>query len=433
MRPKSHVPLHHSSRKSDSRSHSSSHCRRVSALIGRRRVSFASCLILLALLVVVAAPVVEALSSSTASVITGASGYVGRAVAHALIQRNILPERNDNDTTTILCLVRPSRVQEEQEYWKKQEEANNKCTTSTTVLVRPYDMLDGGTSLQEVLFGEPCVASADGVCVHHIASWFSPTDNHVQAAQGNVKGTEDLVRVLAEFKNQQKSNNRIKLIVTSSMAAVRATGQEPQNQQFYTHEDWNTLSKLGDNNWGASYQWSKAESERRAKQLCQEFQIPMVALCPSFVFGPLADTATSSSSFSTQLVAQWIQGSSQVQSRLFVDVRDIAQAHVQAEQEDIEGRYIVSTERRLSSSVVARILEDESRALQYTPPSPISYDAAFDGGAIPIGDKEVEAEQRLVDELGIQELQPAEDTIRDMSRVLIGMFLQKEEEESSTR
>jgi len=337
-------------------------------------------------------------SAFAASIVTGASGYVGKAVVHEL-----LLEAQDKKNQKIICLVRPARVDTETAYWKDE----------ACVSVEPYDMMDGGDSLRAAL--NKLLNSNDGhpvsICVYHIASWFSPSDNHVQMAKENVQGTEDLVKMLGQFPN-------CKLVVTSSMAAVRATSQDPVNGNYYTKDDWNTVSALGAN-WGASYQWSKTESERRAWALSKELDIPMVALCPSFVFGPPASKELSRS-FSTELVGQWIKGESEVQSRLFVDVRDVAQAHVAAGTlpNAVGKRYIVSTEERLASKRVAEILKDICREENFGGAGAISYDSNFSGGAIAIGEKEVEAEARLKEELGIT-LRSPQDTVKDMGKFLI--------------
>jgi len=340
------------------------------------------------------------------SVITGASGYVGRAVAHALLEEKNVEQK-------ILCLVRPTRVESENDYWEDHKAA---C-----IEVFPYDMLDGGKSVQAALEAAMTTdekqqpSDSSSLCVYHVASWFSPSEKHVQMAKDNVKGTEDLVRVLGKFPG-------CRLVVTSSMAAVRATNQEPSNGKFYTATDWNTVSKLGDN-WGASYQWSKAESERRAWAIAKELNINMVSLCPSFVFGPPASTELSSNSFSTELVGQWIKGESTVQSRLFVDIRDVAQAHVAAGTllHAVGKRYIVSTEKRLKSEAVATVLKKMCTEANFGNPDKITHDAVFTGGSIPIGEKEVEAEERLLKDLDVS-LRPAETTIADMAEFLIQSF-----------
>ena len=343
----------------------------------------------------------------TVSLVTGASGYVGRAVAHELL------DRKETKGQEIVCLVRPTRVDDEKAYWESE----------SCVSVQPYDMLDGGISLRRAL---DQVVSNDkdtpcSICVFHIASWFSPTDDHEQMANNNVQGTEDMVRVLGDVPN-------CKLVLTSSMAAVRATSQDPINGKYYTKDDWNNESELAAN-WGSSYQWSKAESERRAWAIAKELNVPMVSLCPSFVFGPPSSDELSSS-FSTELVGKWIKGEAPVQSRLFVDIRDVAFAHVAAGvlPQAVNQRYILSTERRLASKDVAEVLKKMCKEASFGDPDQISFDAEFTGGAIPIGEKEVDAEARLNEDLQVK-LQPPDKTIADMGEFLIKVF-QKSLEES---
>jgi nucleoside-diphosphate-sugar epimerase len=170
------------------------------------------------------------------SIVTGANGYVGREVVHVLLE---------DEEQSVVCLVRSGRVDTERDYWK----------SCKNVRVMPYDMVDGGKTITDAL--ESC--SSDGseeICVYHIASVFGPTEDHVQTANDNVQGTVDLVHALDKVP-------KARLVLTSSMAAVRGTGQDPLNGKYYSHEDWNTKSKLGEN-WAASYQWSKAESEKQA-------------------------------------------------------------------------------------------------------------------------------------------------------------------------
>jgi nucleoside-diphosphate-sugar epimerase len=198
------------------------------------------------------------------------------------------------------------------------------------------------------------------------------------------------------------------------MAAVRGSGQAPSNGSYYTHEDWNTVSQLDESNWGSCYQWSKTESERVAWQLSQQQSIPMTSICPSFVFGP--PTANKlSHSYSITLVRQWLNGKSPVQSRLCVDIRDVARAHIAAGRMLLEaptsggGRYIVSTEARVPSQDLADELRMVCKKTGLGDPTTITHDSTFVGGAIPIGSREVEATERLSMELGIQ-LRPVTET-----------------------
>merc|ERR1712232_612847 len=129
-------------------------------------------------------------------------------------------------------------------------------------------MLDGGKTLSDALNIALDSGNKNDVnlCVYHIASVFGPSEDHIKTAKDNVQGTKDLVRAVEKFSE----SNACRLVITSSMAAVRGSGQLPINGKYYTHHDWNTVSKLEDNNWGSSYQWSKAESERVAWELAKD-------------------------------------------------------------------------------------------------------------------------------------------------------------------
>lgn len=340
-------------------------------------------------------------SVSLTSLITGANGYVGRAVVHELVRSKAFDD--------VCCLVRSHRVGSEQRYWGQVE-------GGSVVRVVPYDMMDGGITVRNAL--ESCAPGESSLFVFHIASVFGPTVHHKQTALENVKGTEDLVREITRRDN-------CKLILTSSMAAVRGPGQHPLNGKFFTQQDWNSISQLGAN-WGASYQWSKMQSELRATELCREKNIPITVLNPSFVFGPYHSSSVEhivdSSSFSLSLVRNWLWGESPVQSRLCVDVRDVARAHLQAAlRSNTQGqRYLLSTEARVPSSTIAEWLREICHTTGRGNPVKIHCDTDFTGGAIPIGDKEVESIGRLRIELGL-ELRPVRETITEMAySILLG-------------
>ena len=360
-----------------------------------------------------------------AFVVTGSNGYVGRAVVHELLNELLLIEEGnqlESSNTIVLCLARSHHVAAEELYWQKN------CPSESPLLhVFPYDMLDHGKSLEIALSrflihcGDERSSNHTGckptISVFHVASVFGPTENHRQTALDNVRGTVDLITCLSKVG---KGICRILLILTSSMAAVRGSGQTPMNGQFYTPDDWNTVSQLGAD-WGSSYQWSKAEAERQAWNLCQLYNISMTSLCPSFVFGPPFGDGTSSS-YSFTLVHQWIRGESKVQSRLFVDIRDVAKAHVRAalRKEAIGRRYILSSEARIPSQQIAIWLHEAccNAGLPLADPDSIQYDSEFTGGSIPIGTKEVESVKSLRNDLQV-ELRPVNDTIIDMAKFIL--------------
>lgn len=385
--------------------------------------------------------------------VTGANGFVGRHVVNSLLNRNSesSPKTSSEAKECIICLVRSNKVVNEQFYWDAVAEANTKNTngrsTSCSIKVMPYDMLDNGNSLSQALQYAKQL-SPNKICLFHVASTFGPTKDPVQTANDNVKSAVDAFDALAKIKSQGAAAPKLRLVLTSSMAAVRATNQPPLNGKYFTHLDWNTLSKLDGTNWGSCYQWSKMESEKRVLGLVLDWNdkicggdgsaMEFVALCPSFVFGPPppylsslsrnGDNNGGSTSYSVALVKQWLKGESEVQSRLCVDVRDVALAHVQAGSVNVMHfsthtpncyRYILSTEERLSSERVSKALKDAIRKSQNKSfdLDRIKCDTKFDGGAIRIGEKEVDSVDRL-NELGVV-CRCVEETMEDMARAIL--------------
>lgn len=383
------------------------------------------------------------------SVVTGASGFVGRHVVYSLLlrQKHANTPADSVDNECIVCLVRSNRVDREQRYWDAHLQNINGCS----IKVMPYDMLDNGVSLSSALqYAQQ--SSPEKICLYHVASTFGPSTDPVQTAHDNVKSSVDAFRALASMQTDGTAAPTLRMVLTSSMAAVRATNQTPLNGKYYTQHDWNSLSTLDEKNWGSCYQWSKMKSEQKVLELVQNWNadnkntgkicknIQFVALCPSFVFGPppphppsLSSSSDSggSTSYSVQLVKQWLSGDSEVQSRLCADVRDVAMAHVKAGTIDLSTlvtktpncyRYILSTEERLSSQKVSDALKNAIlKARGYSPLSfdldRIKCDTKFDGGAIKIGEKEVEATERLM-ELGVV-CRSVEETMEDMAAAII--------------
>ena len=391
--------------------------------------------------------------TDSVSIVTGANGFVGRHVVYSLLLRHkhaseTLASSDAEDSKAIggaagfiICLVRSNRVENEQCYWDAQL---NDLASECTIKVMSYDMLDSGTTLSAALQHAQQL-SPEKLCLYHVASTFGPTPDPIQTAHDNVRSAVDAFKALAKIQSTQHTVPNLRLVLTSSMAAVRATNQPPLNGKYYTHKDWNTLSKLDEKNWGSCYQWSKMESERQVLELVLDWNgnnnhgiLEFVALCPSFVFGPPPPMPTSiqgssggSTSYSVDLVKQWLNGKSEVQSRLCVDVRDVALAHIQAGTMDLSQletetpycfRYILSTDERLSSEKVGNALKKavqnvESDASNEFDLDKIRCDTKFDGGAIKIGEKEVEATGRLK-ELAVA-CRSVEETMEDMARAIV--------------
>lgn len=215
-----------------------------------------------------------------------------------------------------------------------------------------------------------------------------------------------------------------RLVLTSSMAAVRAEGQPiAAGRDCYTTSDWNTVSQRDGPSF-APYQYSKTESEQRAWYLAKEVGLEMVSINPAMIFGPPRDPA--SSAFSVEMARGWARGDAPVRSVLVSDVRDVALAHIRAAlaPEAAGRRYIVACERRSPASAEAAAVRRGLRAAEGAgdPSSDVVHavegqEMGEGGGAIGIGEQEVDAAAALWSDLGVK-CRTSAETLEDMVKAL---------------
>ncbi|KIJ56201.1 hypothetical protein M422DRAFT_219369 [Sphaerobolus stellatus SS14] len=183
---------------------------------------------------------------------------------------------------------------------------------------------------------DEAVKGVDGVA--HTASPFhfkaeDPNDLIIPA----VKGT---VGILESVKKHAPGVKRI--VITSSMAAVLQAGGP---QKTFTENDWNTQSPKEVEEKGKDalaihkYRTSKALAERSAWDFVKvnkgEIEFDIVTLNPPLVWGPTLHDVPSASSLNTSLVNlhALIKGEKEPSGEPggnWVDVRDLAEAHVKA-------------------------------------------------------------------------------------------------------
>jgi len=105
------------------------------------------------------------------------------------------------------------------------------------------------------------------------------------------------------------------------------------------------------------------KSERRAWEIASEDGVGspyLTTICPSMIFGPShLPPSELSGSVSVSLFSGWLSGESRCQSRLIVDVRDVAQAFAKAAITNAARgeRLIVSSEVRTTGVEIASWLE----------------------------------------------------------------------------
>lgn len=161
-----------------------------------------------------------------------------------------------------------------------------------------------------------------------------------------VNGTRNVL----EACRQAPSVKRV--VVTSSMAAIT---DEPEANHVLTEADWNVSSSLERN----PYYYSKTLAERAAWELVERAKpaFDLVVINPFLVIGP---SLTPSINTSNQLFVDLLKGTYPGIMNLtwgFVDVRDVAEAHVRAvENPSARGRYIAAAET-IGMRAVVELLE----------------------------------------------------------------------------
>lgn len=191
---------------------------------------------------------------------------------------------------------------------------------------------------------DPFGAYVDVDIVMHMAS---PYAINVKDAQRDlvdpaVEGTLSMLRAAAKSKRVKR------VVLTSSVAAIT---DEPDGR-LLTEADWNTSSSLSRN----PYYFSKAMAERAAWDFMEREKpgFDLVVINPFLVIGP---SHTKAINTSNQILVDMIKGSYPAVMALdwgFVDVRDVADAHVAAmNTAAASGRYICASGNMTMTQVVA--------------------------------------------------------------------------------
>ncbi|EGV64828.1 hypothetical protein PSN45_005174 [Yamadazyma tenuis] len=193
------------------------------------------------------------------------------------------------------------------------------------------------------------VKDCDGVL--HLASPFSYTVTDMEAQL--LKPAYDGTVTMLEASLTEPKVKRV--IITSSFAAVYDASKGLQPDYVYTEKEFSPLTwEDGANTKDVSlaYRASKIVAEKAAWQFMEEKnpQFDLCVLCPTMVFGPLLSnqlfTTFEDLNLSNSVV--WTIATSKevppTKGPLFVDVRDLAWAHVEAlgSEAASNSRYLIS-------------------------------------------------------------------------------------------
>mmetsp|Transcript_54428 Transcript_54428/g.62370 ORF Transcript_54428/g.62370 Transcript_54428/m.62370 type:complete len:376 (-) Transcript_54428:179-1306(-) len=277
------------------------------------------------------------LNRSEKILVTGASGYVA---GHIIIQ---LVKRGYNVRGTVRSLSNTKKYQYIIDLKAKYPQYGEKIELVEANLSDPY-----------------CWNSVVSGCdkVLHVASpvtLYSPK-NENDIIQPAVDGTLNVLKSCV-------ANGIKKVIVTSSMASV-ITGHTESRR--YDETEWANVDIKGTN----AYMKSKTLAERAAwkfvEELPEDQKLELTTILPSAIMGPpltVLDFA------SAMVEGQLLNGDAPMQPDLsfdYVDVRDVARAHILAMESDKSAgqRYLCTTEMKTMKQL-AKLLASEFNQYGY--------------------------------------------------------------------
>ncbi|XP_038696527.1 phenylacetaldehyde reductase [Tripterygium wilfordii] len=264
--------------------------------------------------------------------VTGASGYIASWLVKLLLQRGY----------TVKASVRDPNDPRKTEHLRALDGAQERLHLFKA------NLLDEG-SFDSVVDG------CEGV--FHTASPFyhDVKDPQAELLDPAVKGTLNVFTSCAKFPSIKR------VVLTSSMAAVAYNGK-PRTPEVVVDETWFSdpdvcrESKL----W---YVLSKTLAENVAWEVAKEKGIDMVTINPAMVIGPLLQPTLNTSAAA---ILSLIKGAQTFPNASFgwVNVKDVANAHIQAfEIPSASGRYCL-VERLAHYSEVVNILHNHYPSFQ---------------------------------------------------------------------
>lgn len=162
-----------------------------------------------------------------------------------------------------------------------------------------------------------------------------------------------------------------RLVLTSSFAAIEDASITPGPDFIYTASHWNPLTYKEATAPGVdpvvAYRGSKKYAELEAWNFIEREKpaFDLVALCPPMVFGPMVHPVKSTSDINESNSALWAVASGAdpippTQVPAWIDVRDLAEAHVQALLAPAAAgrRYIPASSEPYSYELAADIIKD---------------------------------------------------------------------------
>lgn len=176
-----------------------------------------------------------------------------------------------------------------------------------------------------------------------------------------VNGTKNALKAIKEYAPQVK-----RVVVTSSIAAIKVEARENDSTFIVTEQTWNPITwEEALSNPISGYRGSKTFAEKAAWEFMKT-EKPLFILStvnPVIVFGPQAfdsevkETLNTSAEIINNLLKLKPGNSVPPLNNAFIDVRDVAKAHVVAfESEDAANQRLLLSESRFSSQLVLDLI-----------------------------------------------------------------------------
>jgi len=277
-----------------------------------------------------------AVKTQSSVLITGVTGFIAAWAAEYLLEEGYIVYGSVRDET---------KAKELQDRFSKHG--------GNFRLVKVSDVREKG-AFDEV------ARKVDGIL--HIASpfHFNTQDSKKELIEPAVEGTLNLLRAAAQSKTVSR------VVITSSFAANMQKFESPHT---YTEDDWNTISteEVEKDNTNAfhGYLASKSEAEKAAWDFVKNERpsFDLSVINPVYVFGPFIHPVKDAKSINTSvgmihatLNGKEIQDEGPHQN--YVDVRDVARAHVRALQnEEAGGRRHITSAGPFGNGQIAAILK----------------------------------------------------------------------------
>jgi len=272
--------------------------------------------------------------------VTGATGFVGAHIVDELLRRGLK-----------VRLAARSKAKAEQMLQDRAQYADR------------LDFVQIGDLTQPGVFNE-AVKGVDAIV--HTASpvTLEVKDNEKDLIIPAITGTTSALQAA-------KTEPKIKRFVyTSSFAAIFDANKGAGPGVSYTNADWNPITYDEAKTSGPlpGYRASKKFAEKAAWDFMQNEHphFDLVSLCPPFVYGPIAYPISSLSELKPSNMAIWVvaNGANPIPPTFnprFVDVRDLAFAHVEAllRPEVSNQRFIVASPETYTYQREADILREE--------------------------------------------------------------------------